>query len=426
MTPSAPAQPAATTTPCQWQESWGTFANWAAERLGLTLEFTTDGFCLGEKAGDAAPAVAAARSGLGSSLFSRRKKTADQATRECYRSTTELAAALLARFATCPSPPDLAPRDQPEQLHDIAPRLTSAYQVDGGGLHIAGCSFTDVPFFRITTVDEAHGEPVFSHTLLDSQGNLVDSELATQLGLTETKNCDHPPSHSLSPPDRPVEAALSAVMWAKWVTGCVQFTLGDASLATPFEGWARTLTAPPASCPLTGEKTFHLSALDDGQIVASEQAAPCEVTGRVLLKRDLAVCSVTGKRVAPELCETCPITNQPALTDSFAVCSRCGERVSRAALLGGRCQACRAMRSVTAAEPVLSAILSAYPGLASSKRWRLAETNSVYLLERGRPFRRQLLVLDRWDLKVRRALRLGPFGRTSELLDQQKQALLGG
>ncbi len=159
--------------------------------------------------------------------------------------------------------------------------------------------------------------------------------------------------------------------------------------------------------------------------MAVEEVAKCEVSGRLVLRRDLETCSVTGKRVARDLCQECPVSGEPALSEEFAACDRCGQRVSQASLSTGRCGACRNMRRPPATDPCLLAILAAHPRLAALGHWRLAETRTVYLLRGAKLLARYLIVLDRHTLVVLRATRLGPLGATIELTPAERQSLIG-
>lgn len=428
---AATAEPTAH-APHSWQEPWGAFANWAAEHLNLALEFSGNSYHLTDRADLQAEAKSSpGRSGFGSSLLSLGKSRAKPGEPEpvSYASPGELAAALLARAALQDNPPDLAPMNQPERVHDMAHRLLDAYQVDDGGLHLAGCSFEDVPFVRVTELATEGGEPAFVHSLYDQHGSAVDNQTAEQLGLTTTHDLDHrpPTPYSLPVPlsASGAPAAVSAIVWAKRVSGNLRFAIGEQEFTAPFEGWSRTLTAPPVACPQTGEPTFHLTALSDGAIVAAEQVGRCEASGQRLLHRDLVTCSVTGKQVAVDLCETCPVSGDPALKEEFVTCDRCGERVSRVVATHDRCSACRSMRRTTPGDPTLAAILAAHPALSTLKRWRLSETRQAYLLQGGRLLARYFFVLDRINLSVTRAMRLGPLGQLVELSDAERASLLG-
>jgi hypothetical protein len=414
------------------------FANWAAGHLGLAMEFTDGAYCLvprAEVATGVENVAPPSRSGLGARLSSIRKRRdhSEEADQPSYATPTELAAALLQRLSEQERPPDLAPRDQPERVHQIAAILLNAYQVDQGNTHIAGCHFEDVPFLRVTTLAQDADEPAFTHALYDAGGAPVSETLAGELGLANTKDLDYHPTGR--PPgidsaaNLPVgvaqPAAISAVVWAKRVSGNLQFTIGDASARAPFEGWAGNLKAQPVPCPLTGNPTWHLTALGNGKIAAAEEVAECELTGRVVLRRDLVTCAVTGQRVARDLCQECPTTGEPSLREEFAECDRCGQRVSRASLTAGRCGACRTMRRPPPTDPSLLAILAAHPSLAALGHWRLAETRTVYLLRGAKLLARYLIVLDRHTLSVLRAVRLGPLGATIELTPAERSAIVG-
>lgn len=429
MSPS-PTETIGATKPCGWQEPWGVFANWAAAQLRLAMEFDGEAFSLRPLADEPAAAAKPQRSGLGSALLHRRRRES-AAAGERFDSAADLAHQLVARLAERDAPPDLAPDGQPERVHDLAAGLLGAYQVANGGSHIAGCHFEDVPFVRVTSV-VGDSDPAFEHTLYDAHGDAVPQPLADQLGLTHTKDLDYHPHgrppgavHGLAPrgggPDAPLP---TGVVWAKRVSGHLQFTIGDATLKAPFEGWASTLEPPLVTCPHTGRQTRSLALVEGLGIVAAEEIGRCEVSGRELLDRDLVACAATGKRVDPELTKPCPVSGERSLATEFLTCNRCGQQVSHASQQGGRCEGCRRMRRVRSGEPSLEAIKAAHPTLAGLRRWRLAETDAVYLLQGSQSLARYLLVINRNDLSVVQACRVGPFGGVSELTAAERLSLL--
>jgi hypothetical protein len=189
------------------------------------------------------------------------------------------------------------------------------------------------------------------------------------------------------------------IIWTRYCSGKLRFRIGAQTVDLPFQGWASTLQAPPFVCPHTGRKTFHITATDDGRVVAAESVATCEVSGTRVLAHELLTCSVTGKRVRPELTETCPVLETPVLAEHMAICGMCQQRVSPAALADGRCAACRQMKPVTASDPRMSLILHEYPQLDRWRRWRLAETARAFIALGSGWFKQLLLVLDKEELE---------------------------
>jgi hypothetical protein len=209
-----------------------------------------------------------------------------------------------------------------------------------------------------------------------------------------------------SPRDPSAEAGeplATALVWVKYAYVRLQFTIGDESTVLAFDGWAQSLSAPPFVCPHSGVQTYHIGATDDGRIVAAEQIATCARSARRVLRGELVECCVTGERVLAEYTSTCPVLGKPVQTEFLVACAQCHEQVSRAAISGDRCEACRNLRRLDREDPRLEWIVSAHPELLSWKRFRLAETHSVYVVEAANLWRRLLLVVDRNDLKVRHA-----------------------
>ena len=83
----------------------------------------------------------------------------------------------------------VAPADQPTSVHQIAERLFPAYTVDGGSVHLAGCTLEDRLFVRL---DFHHGrEPVRMY--LDAAGREVGDELVEALGMSDVSELEKPP-----------------------------------------------------------------------------------------------------------------------------------------------------------------------------------------------------------------------------------------
>lgn len=435
-TPNAVAEAA----PHSWKEPWASFAAWAATELGLVLEFDGEAYQLAVLA-DAQPATedagAASKSGIGSAILSLRRKRADDGGPEpapTYASPSEVVGELLDRLDQAEHPPNTAPVDQPEYLHDLAAQLLGAYEAEHGGLHITGCHFEGVPFVRVTSAGGGEDAPTLTHTLYDADGTRVSSDTAAQLGLTETKALPHRPAppagfdpHSAKRAHGDAAARVTAVVWAKRVEGHIQFTAGDATLSIPFAGWARTLAAPPAVCPETGRETFRLTTLDDGRIVAAEEVGACDASGRRVLLSELVTCATTGKRVRRDLCDVCPISGEPVLREEFVECPACRERVGGAEIVGGACSVCRGLARAGASDARLAALLEAHPGLARLRRVRVGETRDVYVVQGRRRLAKHLVVLDKHDLRPRHAARAGLVGaRWKDLSVAETSGLLAG
>jgi hypothetical protein len=189
----------------------------------------------------------------------------------------------------------------------------------------------------------------------------------------------------------------------KRAIGKLQFTIGDQSADVGFEGWARTLEAPPFVCPHSGIQSYHIAATDDGRIAAAEAIQTCAQSGRRVLMGELVTCSVTGRRVLPEFTRTCPISGSPALMDEFVACTRCRQSVSRVVVKSGLCEGCRNLVRVTSDDPRLVWILSEYPRLEQWKRWRLSETAAWYHAVGKRLWGEVLIVFDKDTLAPRYA-----------------------
>lgn len=337
------------------------------------------------------------------------------------------------------------PTGQPTSVGDISGRLFPAYTVDGGQFHLAGCQLTDHHFVRLT-FPGTPGDPDVRHVFVAPDGSSVTEELVARLGLNDvasagkpTPRIDEAALRSLisagrriaaktvakrDPGAQTVDPLLATVVWVRHAEGRLQFDIGDASEELSFSGWARLLEPKPWTARRSGRATFHLAATDDGEIDAAEEIALCQQSGRRVLRQDLVVCSVTGKSVLPDFTERCPVTGQPALRSEFAACQQCRQRVSRTALADELCQACRELAPVRKDDPRLAWMMGEHRGLERWNKWRLAETETVYIGRADGLLKRILVVVDKESLAVRRIATMGRF--TSAWVDatQVEQAEL--
>lgn len=306
----------------------------------------------------------------------------------------------------------LAPADQPASVYQIAEGLLSAYTVDGGKVHLAGCQLEDRPFVRLTFRQGETTEEVF----LDADGRPAADPLLDVLGVRLAVRLERAPAEAgvRGLAERGAEAAAQrfgwlhprvpeevAAVWCKHVEGKLRFTIGPYTADLPFAGWARTLAPPPYVCPHTGSPTFHLAATDDGRILDAAAVGRCEVTGRRLEADALVACSWTGKRAAPDLIERCSLSGQPVLCSEMATCETCRQRTSPAVVQGGLCSACRGLRPVSKADPRMARVLTEHPRLDRWRAWQLSETETVYVLVARGLLRKLLAVVDKESLDIK-------------------------
>ena len=298
-------------------------------------------------------------------------------------------------------------------MRELTQRLFSAYTVDGGAVHLAGCQLEDRLFIQMADSSQTPGKTL----TVDETGRTVEEAFTQSLGMSETVDWvpppEMPPQHLEEIVRRSSELArqrwgvvgeLDAVfIWCKYVDGKLRFTIGDHSEDVPFSGWTRTLQAPPFPCPHSGKESFHIAATDDGLIVAAESIATCSETGRRVLADQLVTCDVTGQTVLPDLTKICPITERPVLQRTLVTCAMCSQRVSPKAITAGRCLACRSTRPVGTNEPPMPAILEKYENLNRWPKWAVSQTAEVYVLIATGWWKRLLLVIDKANLEVRHA-----------------------
>jgi len=328
------------------------------------------------------------------------------------------------------------PRHQPVSVHQLAPHLFAPYRVTGGTVRLSGCSLEDHPLLRYTYLvrrDNGEAAARLVHVDASPRPEPLEPALSASLRLDElAPRLVRPPRVSddqlgawlsygeqqaalLTTADRRAEFVVAAVIWCKRASGKLLFEFGDRSAERPFDAWAQHLvdgvaTPPPFRCPVTGRESYHVTATDDGRITVAESIACCECSGRRVLDSDLETCDVTGKRALAEFLRSCSVTGERVLADQLVRCTQCSQEVSPHAILAGRCAACRSLQPISRDDPRLARILGEYPKLDRWTRWRLAETDAVYVLTASSLLRRLLLVLDKESLEashVAESFRLG-------------------
>ncbi len=316
-----------------------------------------------------------------------------------------------------------APADQPQSVADVAARLLSAYTVDGGRAHLAGCQLEDRPFLRL----DFQGTEGPATRFVTFQGQPLDPATVTEMGLWQLADLPRPPQRLDPGFEAQMHAAVAAarrlgaeaaggepasttVVWCKHADGKLRFSVGETSADLPFEGWARSVEPPPYVCPATGTATFHLAADDDGRIVAAEHLERCAETGRLLVGKDLVDCAATGLRVAADQTKRCPVCGDRVLVRTLVSCQNCRQEVAPGSMTKSVCAACRNLRKVRKADPRLARLLDEHPVLDRWRHWRIAETAEVYILSARRWLTRLLLVMDKESLQLRSmAVGTGPF-----------------
>ncbi len=339
------------------------------------------------------------------------------------------------------------PREQPLSVNEITKRLFSAYQVDGGNIHLGGCQLTDFPFLRLTFAAADDSSQVV-HLFVAHDGSSISDELAVALGLLELEPATKPyprieslalnaliasgrrvaakTTSSRDPQAVSSEPLATALVWVKQANGKLHFTIGETTATLPFSGWAKLIQPKPFVAEHSGAATFHLAATDDGRIDAFEQITACEITGERLLKDELVTCSVTGKLVKRSLTEPCPVTGKPTLTEEFDTCPVCQQRVSKSAITHEACAACQSLHKIKKDDPRLVWIMGEHAHLDRWNHWQLAETLEVYIAEATSLFKRLLVVVDKETLVVRHLATAGRFAKGwTPVLEEHRSELLG-
>ncbi|HJN11782.1 MAG: hypothetical protein QGH33_10325 [Pirellulaceae bacterium] len=310
------------------------------------------------------------------------------------------------------------------RVHEISARLFKAYTVDGGTLHLSGCTLEDRPLLRQTwLVSGDSNQPRLVHRFTDSQGVILEEVEVVSLGLTSYQ----PPAGSLpllvkhdvrawcavaqeqlaatgdAIPDR--AAVVASVFWCQYAAGKIEFVIEDVSAEVAFSGWARQLVAglvdPPAfQCPVTGIQSHAIAATDDGRIAAREAIQVCAMSGRRVLISELKACEQTDQDVLPEYLVTCPVSGQQILGSALELCSTCQQPVSPACLEKEICEACRTMIPIRKDDPRMARVLGEYPRLDRWTKWQIGETSTSYVLVAAAFIKRVLVVIDKENLEM--------------------------
>mgnify|MGYP007073179983 FL=1 len=378
----------------------------------------------------------------------------------------------------------MAPPQQPEHVSEISQRLFSAYTIDGGSVHLAGCTLEDrwvVRFVR-SSANDANAELV-----IGPDGRELASELRHELGMDQLAEVatpdvamDNVPAQngksefgatprSVSPQqlariaeqiqlgirrlvgpanegapgkegsaqghhdndsitairDALQDIAEVQLIRTRWVSGKLRFTYRRQTVDAAFAGWARSLTAPEVECPRTGKLTRHLSTTDDERLAAAESIETCEKTGQRVLQGELKQCSISGTRCLPEYLGHCAVTNLPVMRETLVECPHCRQQISPASLSGAKCYGCRKLASVSKNDARLSLILTEYPKLDEWRRWRLSETEVNFIVTARRGFQRLMVVIEKETMQVGFLARAGwrPRWTAVESVEEQAEIL---
>ncbi len=403
--------PDTTTIDPPQSESWTKFAAWSAEQLGCALSFDGETYRLvPDQYKEAGGEDQASVSTIRRRWSLRRSKQNSEEPRPLLEVATEedLLNGLISLINEKPNPPSLRPKGQPQAVHELTDSLFAAYQLDGGKLRVAGCRLEDVPFFRMTTLAEnANAESTtLVHRYFDTAGNIVSDSLINDLGLDQVEAYDDATprldeklvAQGKQLSEQENEGVISLV-WARRASGLLRFEFGEESVDVEFSGWAKTLVAPAVVCPQTGVETFHLSTTDDGQIVAAEQIACCQVSGKRYTSETLETCSETRKRVAPDLLTTFAFNNKKVLKSCLHPCDCCHILIPASKKTRSGCRVCDSAKPNSDSKSQAAELLADYPKLAKQK-WSITEYDGKTILVNEGWFRRRIAVVENQSKRV--------------------------
>ena len=340
------------------------------------------------------------------------------------------------------------PTRQPASVHALTPKLFELFFVEKGTVRLAGCSLEDRPILRLTFRHSGTqtGGGKLAHTYIDLDGVILTPDRVQQLGLEELRPWDQKPPplddhevnhfESLVRNEPPCEGAgwellVATIAWCKFATGKLALVVGEHSVDVPFSGWAKMLadgqTQPgPYQCPISGDQTYRVAAIDDGRIVNTRAIVQCDQSGQRTISDDLVTCPVTGRRALHSFFEVCPVSGDRVLAVALAPCPVCQQRVNPQVVKGNACLACRSMRSVRKEDPRMARLLDEYPGLDHWRKWKIFESSRVYILQTAGFARSLLLVFDKETMEPYRVAMAGRFSATwADVSDLQRDEILG-
>jgi hypothetical protein len=325
------------------------------------------------------------------------------------------------------------PRQPAPSVAELSAKLYAAYTIDGGNVRLAGCELQPRPILhRIlpATSVSANDKTPNSAAVIEIKsspnsavhagrqieqfvtllGQPLDATTVADLGLNDLIKLDKPQRLSseetrlvaelLRPSSHSENAADAAeIVWCRFASGKLRFTIGEQFVDLPFADWAARLVPPPLVCSHSGRSTFHVAAIDDGRIVAAEAITTCEITNQRMLQNDLVTCGVTGKKVAAELTDICSATGQPVLRSEMVECPTCHNRVSPQAIARDRCRICREPPTLIKTDSRIAPVFVAHPGLNRWHHWKMATGPQTYMLEACSLWRQLLIVLDKQSLE---------------------------
>jgi hypothetical protein len=318
------------------------------------------------------------------------------------------------------------PANQPSNIRRIVDRLFPSYRLDGGHLHLAGCSLEFFPVIRFGCWKNGKREEVY----LDRHGRNIQPDLIEALEVHATVPLSKPPetmeevvadlrSQALAmlELDKHSRGELDeAVIWAVFARGKIELSFRDSSdRESPhqldFSDWAVRLHAPPFRSPYSGHLTYHVAMTDSGAIAAADEIGICESTGQRVLKSELVQCSATGKQVLQAMTSPCAVSGKPVLRSKLVMCPQCHQWVSPRRMRWKKCEACQRLERADVSSEPIAHLLQRYPRLSDWQRWYLSETYDSFLCLATRGLQRVFLVLDRESFEVKHALTGSRFGQ---------------
>lgn len=330
--------------------------------------------------------------------------------------------------------PHCLPADQPLSVREIAQRLFAPYEVEAGHAHLGGCTLEDRPILRLSFAAGQGDTPrPCSHLFIGPDGIPLPADVAQALELDGDRIvplAGKKPRISRDRFDRLLEAGEEAatargvtadaeccgavLIWCKFAEGKICFAIGRQSAEVAFADWAQLFATdrsrpPPMTGPDGEKQSYRIGADDEGRISIAEAIATCDVSQRRVLETELATCPVTGRRALPRYLEACPIGGRRLVPEAFVTCNLCRQRVDPAVVTSKRCRACRSLHPVSKDEPQMARVLCVFPALDRWRRWKMAETETAYILRGDGLLRHLLVVLDKDSLQPIRVAWRGPL-----------------
>ncbi len=323
----------------------------------------------------------------------------------------------------------LAPRHQPQSVHEISDSLYAPFRDSELSVHLSGCNIDPIPFVKAES-----GE----YRLLN--GETMSPEFAESLGLDQLDELPEPPVEWQAEETREkileqldalkLEIALASaadgqqwIVWCNHVHGRLTAETEEAMVDIPFSLWGVRLVSgtelcPPYHCPFADVDTWNLAADDEGTISDANSMEICSETGKRLLRQKMETCHASGKLVDRSILMQCPVSGRFLLSQLAGQCVECHQTVEPSTLGRGRCDRCRNLQKVNRDHGFLQELFGHFDGLQRARKFKMAEQPDSWLVQAAIDGQTWRMVIGKQTLSVLTVARLNGWLRGWSRVDE--------